>query len=42
MISFKASFPQVPLGPLVATSAVTSLVLGLALQPIRGTSSRAW
>ena len=29
-------FPELSLGPLLATSAVTSLILGLALQPILG------
>ncbi len=32
----RVSFPGLSLGPLLATSAVTSLVLGLALQPILG------
>ena len=36
LISLKLAFPQFDVGPLLATSAVTSLVLGLALQPILG------
>ena len=35
-ITLKIAFPEVDFGPLLATSAVTSLVLGLALQPILG------
>lgn len=35
-ITLKVSFPEYDITPLVATSAVTSLVLGLALQPILG------
>jgi small-conductance mechanosensitive channel len=35
-ITLKVTFPQYDITPLVATSAVTSLVLGLALQPILG------
>jgi small-conductance mechanosensitive channel len=34
--TLKAAFPELDLAPLLATSAVTSLVLGLALQPILG------
>jgi small-conductance mechanosensitive channel len=33
-VTLKLSFPAFDVGPLLATSAVTSLVLGLALQPI--------
>jgi small-conductance mechanosensitive channel len=36
LLIFRATFPEVSIAPLVATSAVTSLVLGLALQPILG------
>jgi small-conductance mechanosensitive channel len=36
LITLRASFPQLDIAPLLATSAVTSLVLGLALQPILG------
>jgi small-conductance mechanosensitive channel len=36
LLIFRATFPAVSIAPLVATSAVTSLVLGLALQPILG------
>ena len=36
LVTFKQVFPEVGIGPLLATSAVTSLVLGLALQPILG------
>ena len=35
-ITLKQAFPDRDFGPLLATSAVTSLVLGLALQPILG------
>jgi small-conductance mechanosensitive channel len=35
-VLLRAWFPGLNLGPLLATSAVTSLVLGLALQPILG------
>lgn len=35
-ITLKQAFPERDFGPLLATSAVTSLVLGLALQPILG------
>jgi small-conductance mechanosensitive channel len=34
LVTLKLSFPGFDVGPLLATSAVTSLVLGLALQPI--------
>lgn len=34
LVTLRASFPQINITPLIATSAVTSLVLGLALQPI--------
>ncbi|HVT61761.1 MAG TPA: mechanosensitive ion channel domain-containing protein [Thermoanaerobaculia bacterium] len=34
LVTLKVSFPAFDVGPLLATSAVTSLVLGLALQPI--------
>ncbi|HEV8579003.1 MAG TPA: mechanosensitive ion channel domain-containing protein [Thermoanaerobaculia bacterium] len=33
-VTLRLTFPQFDLAPLIATSAVTSLVLGLALQPI--------
>jgi small-conductance mechanosensitive channel len=36
LVLLRISFPTLNLGPLLATSAVTSLVLGLALQPILG------
>jgi hypothetical protein len=36
LITLRASFPRLDIAPLLATSAVTSLVLGLALQPILG------
>ncbi|MDP9120787.1 MAG: mechanosensitive ion channel family protein, partial [Acidobacteriota bacterium] len=36
LITLKLTFPRFDIGPLLATSAVTSLVLGLALQPILG------
>ncbi|HEV7517124.1 MAG TPA: mechanosensitive ion channel domain-containing protein [Thermoanaerobaculia bacterium] len=36
LITLRVSFPQLDVAPLLATSAVTSLVLGLALQPILG------
>ncbi len=36
LVLLRVSFPNLNLGPLLATSAVTSLVLGLALQPILG------
>jgi small-conductance mechanosensitive channel len=34
LVTLKLTFPAFDIGPLLATSAVTSLVLGLALQPI--------
>jgi small-conductance mechanosensitive channel len=34
LVTLKLSFPSFDVGPLLATSAVTSLVVGLALQPI--------
>jgi small-conductance mechanosensitive channel len=34
LVTLRASFPKLNVTPLLATSAVTSLVLGLALQPI--------
>ncbi len=36
LLIFRVAFPDVGIAPLLATSAVTSLVLGLALQPILG------
>lgn len=36
VVAFKVAFPDQPLGGLVAGSAITSLVIGLALQPILG------
>lgn len=36
LVTLRLSFPKLDIAPLVATSAVTSLVLGLALQPILG------
>jgi small-conductance mechanosensitive channel len=36
LLIFRVAFPEVSVAPLIATSAVTSLVLGLALQPILG------
>jgi small-conductance mechanosensitive channel len=36
LVTLRVRFPELSLGPLLATSAVTSLVLGLALQPILG------
>jgi len=36
LLVFRVAFPDVSIAPLLATSAVTSLVLGLALQPILG------
>jgi small-conductance mechanosensitive channel len=36
LVTLRLSFPQLDIAPLLATSAVTSLVLGLALQPILG------
>lgn len=36
LLIFRVAFPDVSIAPLLATSAVTSLVLGLALQPILG------
>ena len=36
LVTLRASFPRLDIAPLLATSAVTSLVLGLALQPILG------
>jgi small-conductance mechanosensitive channel len=36
LLILRAMYPGLNLGPLLATSAVTSLVLGLALQPILG------
>ncbi|HEX6902820.1 MAG TPA: mechanosensitive ion channel domain-containing protein [Thermoanaerobaculia bacterium] len=35
-VTLRFSFPKLDVAPLIATSAVTSLVLGLALQPILG------
>lgn len=35
-VSLRLTFPEFDVAPLIATSAVTSLVLGLALQPILG------
>ncbi|HKV11688.1 MAG TPA: mechanosensitive ion channel domain-containing protein [Thermoanaerobaculia bacterium] len=35
-VSLRLTFPELDVAPLIATSAVTSLVLGLALQPILG------
>ncbi len=35
-VTLRLTFPQLDVAPLIATSAVTSLVLGLALQPILG------
>ncbi len=36
LVAFKVAFPDQPLSGLVAGSAITSLVIGLALQPILG------
>lgn len=36
LVTLRLSFPKLDIAPLLATSAVTSLVLGLALQPILG------
>ncbi len=36
LITLRLTFPKLDIAPLLATSAVTSLVLGLALQPILG------
>ncbi len=36
IVTFKISFPEAPLAGLVTGSAITSLVIGLALQPILG------
>lgn len=36
LITLRVIYPELPLTPLLTTSAVTSLVLGLALQPILG------
>lgn len=36
LITLRVTFPKLDIAPLLATSAVTSLVLGLALQPILG------
>jgi small-conductance mechanosensitive channel len=36
LVTLRISFPRLDVAPLIATSAVTSLVLGLALQPILG------
>jgi small-conductance mechanosensitive channel len=36
LVTLRLSFPHLDIAPLLATSAVTSLVLGLALQPILG------
>ncbi len=36
LVTIRVIYPDLNVGPLVATSAVTSLVLGLALQPILG------
>lgn len=35
-VTLRLTFPELDVAPLIATSAVTSLVLGLALQPILG------
>jgi len=36
LATLKVAYPKFDIGPLLATSAITSLVLGLALQPILG------
>jgi len=36
LVTLKAAYPKFDIGPLLATSAITSLVVGLALQPILG------
>jgi small-conductance mechanosensitive channel len=36
LVTFKFSFPNVPLAGIVTGSAITSLIIGLALQPILG------
>ena len=36
LVTLRMAFPRLDVAPLIATSAVTSLVLGLALQPILG------
>jgi small-conductance mechanosensitive channel len=36
LVTLKVAYPRFDIGPLLATSAITSLVLGLALQPILG------
>ncbi len=36
LVTLRMAFPKLDVAPLIATSAVTSLVLGLALQPILG------
>jgi small-conductance mechanosensitive channel len=36
LVTLKVAYPKFDIGPLLATSAITSLVLGLALQPILG------
>jgi small-conductance mechanosensitive channel len=36
LVTLRVVYPEIPLAPLLTTSAVTSLVLGLALQPILG------
>lgn len=36
LVTLRLTFPRLDVGPLLATSAVTSLVLGLALQPLLG------
>jgi small-conductance mechanosensitive channel len=36
LVTLRLTFPKLDVAPLIATSAVTSLVLGLALQPILG------
>src|SRR6185295_5516685 len=36
LFTLQLTFPKLDVAPLLATSAVTSLVLGLALQPILG------
>src|SRR5215210_144090 len=36
LVTLRVAFPKLDVAPLIATSAVTSLVLGLALQPILG------
>jgi len=36
LVTLKVAYPKFDIGPLLATSAITSLVVGLALQPILG------